>query len=72
MTYQSHRIPFCIAASGEIENRLTSGNDKKKYDDEITEKFLERVLPQTEADRKLQLKLQRLAHLRQRMVSDSF
>jgi len=31
---------FCIAAGGEIENRLTSGNDNKKYDYEITEKFL--------------------------------
>jgi len=34
---------FCIAAGGEIENRLTSGNDKKKWDDEITKTFLERV-----------------------------
>ena len=30
---------FCIAAGGDIEKRLPGGNDEKKYDDEINEKF---------------------------------
>ena len=36
---------FCIAAGGEIENRLTSGNDEKKYDDEINEIYFRKSLP---------------------------
>lgn len=43
------------------EKRLTSGNDEMKCDDEITEKFLQRVGPQTKADSELQPKSQRLA-----------
>jgi len=45
-----------------FENRQPGGNAEKKYDYKIIEMFLERVKPQTKADRELQLKLQRQAH----------
>ena len=31
---------FCIAAGGDFENRLTGGDDEKKYDYKIIEKIL--------------------------------
>ena len=34
------RTTFCIAAGGDIEKRLTGGNDEKKCDYKIIEKFL--------------------------------
>jgi len=38
------QLTFCIAAVGIFEIRLTSGNDEKKFDDEITEKLFRKSL----------------------------
>jgi len=62
---QKTLLAFCIAAGGEIENRLTIANEKKKYDDEIIEKFFRKSPAQTKAGNELQLMLRCPAKLLQ-------